>query len=306
MAQQAATQFLEDYNGTSKFTKLRNGGFFIIMLVTIYKKGSHCATFAIATRGTNSKSLCFDGWLDKIIRRARSAWAGLWGAGLDRRSLETGCVWSLKASPRLTTPCHLVAQHGACISVADCEVTISWGDESTCGIFSSQSDRWLGGALQLNNLAELAEPAVACNPLDNPNEPNAASPLPNEGYGWVAGPYSPPGSEEGERVRTVNCMGVDGVVVNDTFCIDPTVPDDEQWRPADSTTSRPLAGKIALISRGVCPFITKGAQPFRGDSSGPLGARLVPQVKWQSWPVLLRPSSSTRAMSRPGTRGSFA
>jgi hypothetical protein len=182
-------------------------------------------------------------------------------------------------------------------------VTISWGDESTCGIFAVQSDRWLGGALQLNNVAELAEPAVACNPLDNPNEPNVASPLPDEGYGWVAGPYSPPGSE-GERVRTVNCMGVDGVVVNDTFCIDPTVPDDEQWRPADCTTSRPLAGKIALISRGVCPFITKGAAISRGFFGSAWSP--VPQVKWQSWPVLLRPSSSTRAMSRPGTLGSFA
>ena len=190
-------------------------------------------------------------------------------------------------------------------SVADCEATVSWGDESTCGIFAFQSDRWLGGALQLSNLAELAEPGVACNPLDNPKEPNVASPLPREGYGWVAGPYSPPGLE-GERVRTVNCMGVDGVVVNDTFCIDPSVPDDEQWRPADSTTSRPLTGKIALISRGVCPFITKGALAFRGDSWGPFGAHCVSQVQLQSWPVLLRPSSSTRAMSTPGTRGSIA
>jgi hypothetical protein len=236
-----------------------------VLVLYIYKKGSYSLLCIVCHRtspgnGTNFKaSVCFDGWLDKFIRRARSAWAGLWGAGLDRRSLETGCVWSPKAAPlddstslSLAAPCALF------FSVADCEVTVSWGDESTCGIFADQSDRWLGGALQLSNLAELAEPAVACNPLDNPNEPNAASPLPGEAYGWVAGPYSPPGSE-GERVRTVNCMGVDGVVVNDTFCIDPTVPDDEQWRPADSTTSRPLTGKIALISRGVCAFATKGA-----------------------------------------------
>ena len=144
-------------------------------------------------------------------------------------------------------------------------MTISWGDESTCGIFAFQSDRWLGGALQLSNLAALAQPAVACNPLDNPNEPNVASPLPQEGYGWVAGPYSPPGLE-GKRVRTVNCIAHDGVGVNDTFCIDPSIPEDELWRPADATTSLPLRGKIALIARGVCTFVDKGKCEGRPSS----------------------------------------
>ena len=146
------------------------------------------------------------------------------------------------------------------VAVADCEVTISWGaqsNESTCGILSYQSDQWLGGVLQLNDLAEFAEPAVACNPLDNPKSPNVASPLPEDGYDWVAGPYSPPDSQ-GRHVRTVECMDHHGAVVNDTFCIDPSIPEDELWRPADSTTSLPLAGKIALIARGVCTFINKG------------------------------------------------
>ena len=147
--------------------------------------------------------------------------------------------------------------HSAVWFLADCEVTISWGNESTCGIFASQSDKWLGGALQLNELAELAEPPVACNPLDNPNEPNVASPLPEEGYSWVAGPYSPP-DLQGQRVRTVSCIAHDGNVVNDTFCIDPSIPEDELWRPADTTTSLPLTGKIALIARGVCTFVNKG------------------------------------------------
>ena len=151
-----------------------------------------------------------------------------------------------------------IANTAAVWSVADCEVTISWGNESTCGIFSYQSDKWLGGALQLADLAELAEPAVACNPLDNPNEPNVASPLPEEGYNWVAGPYSPP-DLQGQRVRTVKCMFHDGAVVNDTLCNDPKIPEDELWRPADATTSLPLTGKIALIARGVCTFINKGA-----------------------------------------------
>jgi hypothetical protein len=155
-----------------------------------------------------------------------------------------------------------IANTAAVWSVADCEVTISWGNESTCGIFSYQSDKWLGGALQLADLAELAEPAVACNPLDNPNEPNVASPLPEEGYNWVAGPYSPP-DLQGQRVRTVKCMFHDGAVVNDTLCNDPKIPEDELWRPADATTSLPLTGKIGLIARGVCTFINKGGR-FRG------------------------------------------
>ena len=149
--------------------------------------------------------------------------------------------------------------------LADCEVTISWGNESTCGIFASQSDKWLGGALQLDELAELAEPPVACNPLDNPTEPNVASPLPEEGYSWVAGPYSPP-DLQGQRVRTVNCIAHDGAVVNDTFCIDPSIPEDELWRPADTTTSLPLTRKIALIARGVCTFVNKGKCEGRPSS----------------------------------------
>ena len=143
-------------------------------------------------------------------------------------------------------------------------MTISWGNESTCGIFSYQSDKWLGGALQLADLAELAEPAVACNPLDNPNEPNVASPLPEEGYNWVAGPYSP-SDLQGQRVRTVKCMFHDGAVVNDTLCVDPKIPEDELWRPADATTSLPLMGKIALIARGACTFINKGVERRRAS-----------------------------------------
>ncbi len=115
--------------------------------------------------------------------------------------------------------------------------------------------------LQLTALAGFAEPAVACDPLDNPNEPNVASRLPQEGHAWVAGPYAPP-DMQGQRVRAVKCMDTDGVVVNDTFCIDPTVPEDELWRPAERTASQPLTGKIALISRGVCTFINKGTHPF--------------------------------------------
>jgi hypothetical protein len=151
--------------------------------------------------------------------------------------------------------------------VADCEVTVSWGNESTCGFLSIQSDRWLGGALQLGALAEFAEPLVACNPLDNPNMPNMAplpeAPLPEEGYAWVAGPYSPI-DKDGVRVRTVKCMHADGVAVNDAFCIDPNVPEDELWKPASSTTSRPLTGKIALTSRGVCTFSNKGTHSLDG------------------------------------------
>ncbi len=156
--------------------------------------------------------------------------------------------------------------HNAAVwSVADCEVTISWDNESTCGIFATQSDKWLGGALQLDELAELAEPPVACNPLDNPTEPNVASPLPGEGYSWVAGPYSPP-DLQGQRVRTVNCIAHDGAVVNDTFCIDPSIPEDELWRPADATTSLPLRGKIALVARGACTFVDKGKCEGRPSS----------------------------------------
>jgi hypothetical protein len=109
--------------------------------------------------------------------------------------------------------------------------------------------------MQLSTLAELAEPPEACYRLDNPSEPNVASPLPAEGHAWVAGPYSPP-DKEGLRIRTVQCIGADGVVVNDTLCIDPN--EDEPWQPTSSTTSRSLTGKIALIRRGTCTFATKG------------------------------------------------
>ena len=140
-------------------------------------------------------------------------------------------------------------------------MTISWGtraNESTCGLLSSQSDRWLGGALQLRALAEFAEPLNACNPLDNPTEPNVQSALPVRGFRWVTGAYSPPDARS-VRVRTVECMGADGAVVNATLCTNPNVPDDELWRPAASTASQPLTGKIALVSRGVCTFVNKGS-----------------------------------------------
>ena len=199
---------------------------------------------------------------------------------------------ALEASPLDDSTSLSLAPCALFFSVADCEVTISWGDESTCGIFAFQSDQWLGGVLQLSDLAELAEPAVACNPLDNPKSPNVASSLPEEGYGWVAGPYSPPDSQ-GQRFRAVECMDHYGAVVNDTFCIDPSIPEDELWRPADRTTSLPLTGKVALIARGVCTIINKGAVS-RGAKRRS-SARIpevepirVPQVKRPSWPVRRR------------------
>jgi hypothetical protein len=162
--------------------------------------------------------------------------------------------------------------------------------------------------MQLSTLAEFAEPPEACHRLDNPSEPNVASPLPAEGHAWVAGPYSPP-DKEGLRIRTVQCMGADGVVVNDTLCIDPNVPEDELWQPTSSTTSRVLTGKIALIRRGDCTFATKGrpsnARCFSGPAE-PSRRRRPPQVKSQNSPVPLRPSWSTRVMSRPVCLGLLA
>ena len=124
----------------------------------------------------------------------------------------------------------------------------------------TRSERWLGGGLQLTGRAEFAQPSVACNPLDNPLEPNAGGAPPAEGYAWLSGPYSEPDAQ-GERVRTVKCTGADGQWVNDTFCIDPTIPEDELWMPATKTTSKPIKGKIAIIDRGVCTFINKGRGP---------------------------------------------
>ncbi len=188
--------------------------------------------------------------------RISLAWAGPCRARLGKGSSETRYV---------SIPCSLTAPFQSQTSfLADCEVTISWGtqaNESTCGVLSRQSDRWLGGALQLSAPAVLAEPLLACNRLDNPTEPNVGSGLPQEGYAWVSGPYGPPDTE-GLRVRTVQCLGADGVVANDTFCIDPKVPDGSQWRPASSTASRTLAGKIALTRRGVCTFVSKGTHAF--------------------------------------------
>jgi hypothetical protein len=178
--------------------------------------------------------------------------------------------------------------------LSDCEVTISWGNESTCGILSYQSEKWLGGVLQLNDLAELAEPAVACDPLDNPVEPNVASPLPEEGFSWVAGPYSPP-DLQGQRVRTVKCMAPDGAVVNDTLCIDPTIPEEEVWRPADTTTSLPLMGKIALIARGVCTFINKGS-PEGGEAIADIALAPVSLSGWRAIGQMAELAGATAAL----------
>ena len=144
-------------------------------------------------------------------------------------------------------------------SCSDCEVTISWGragdSMSTCGILAHRSEKWLGGTLKISGHAELAEPTVACTPLDNPNEPNEASWLRVGNFSWAVGQYSPP-DEHGQSFRSVRCTSAEGVTLPDSLCLDEKA-NPTSWQPASSTTSRPLTRKVALIRRGDCTFLKK-------------------------------------------------
>jgi hypothetical protein len=158
-------------------------------------------------------------------------------------------------------------------SCSDCEVTISWGragdSMSTCGILAHRSEKWLGGTLKISGHAELAEPTVACTPLDNPNEPNEASWLRVGNFSWAVGQYSPP-DEHGQRFRSVRCTSAEGVTLPDSLCLDEKA-NPTSWQPASSTTSRPLTRKVALIRRGDCTFLKKAtlAQLAGAAAAGP-------------------------------------
>lgn len=180
---------------------------------------------------------------------------------------------------------------------ADCEVTIAWANESACGVLAQRSERWFGGALHLASRAEFSEPAAACHPLDNPRDPpNEPSNPPEEGFGWVTGRYSEPDTT-GKRARTVVCSSGEGGVVDDSYCADPTASPGEIWKPASSTTSRPMLGAIALIDRGLCAFISKAQMV---ELSSAIAAVVVDtQDRGKEYSGLNRPSADARQVGIP-------
>ena len=205
-----------------------------------------------------------------------------------------GCIYS-----RILPVC-IGRPSSCCLSIgahaADCEVTIAWANESACSVLAQRSERWFGGALHLASRAEFSEPAAACHPLDNPRDPNEPSNPPEEGFGWVTGPYSEPDTS-GKRARTIVCSSAEGVAVDDSYCVDPTASPGEIWKPGSSTTSRPMLGAIALIDRGLCAFISKAQMV---ELSGAIAAVVVDtQDRGKEYSGLNRPSADALQVGIP-------
>ena len=104
-------------------------------------------------------------------------------------------------------------------------------------------------------------------------------------------------SATGKRARTVVCSSAEGGVVDDSYCADPTASPGEIWKPASSTTSRPMLGAIALIDRGLCAFISKAQMV---ELSSAIAAVVVDtQDRGKEYSGLNRPSADARQVGIP-------